>query len=313
MLVLVAAALATPTYSSFSKDPRDTLLADRATPAGFRIIALSHLAEACGADGDVGCVERVARAAVHPSIRPVDPNGRLADHGLYLSHLALILGTCAAVGGSCDADLHRRVSEHLAARSVRDGVIASFPGEPRRYPADQAVTLRALQLYDSTRGTDVLPGALGAYRALVDAATEASGWGLPPSELTGAEDWSSVPRGCALASTVQYLAPVDPDYARQVWKRAKKQLYVQVGPVSGLREWPLGEEREADADSGPIVLGVGAAATAFGIGAAYAMGDPVAVAQLEGTEWLVRKQGHPAGDSALAVAISAASPRRSRE
>ena len=118
------------------------------------------------------------------------------------------------------------------------------------------------------------------------------------------------PRGCALAWTVQYLAEVDPDYATRVWRRFRKDFFVQVGPVGGFREWPLGEDRPADADSGPIVLGVGAAATAFGIGAAHAIDDEVTAAQLEGTEWLVRQKGHPAGDSALAVAITEASRRR---
>ena len=87
------------------------------------------------------------------------------------------------------------------------------------------------------------------------------------------------------------------------------------------REWPLGEDRDADVDSGPIVIGVGAAATAFGIGAATALGAEVEVAQLEGTETFVRQGAgwvgaealvREADRSALAVAITAASRRRAR-
>ncbi len=316
-----------PTYASFGKDPRDTLLADAQTPKGFRIIALSHLADACAADGDTGCLERVHRAAVHPALLPTSSPDALmtgsadTDHGLYASHLTLILGRCRVAGGRCDDALHDRLAARLAERSVQEGLVASYPSDPARYPADQAVTLLALHLHDEATPDDSarVPEALEAYRAVVDPLTEASSWGLPPSEITGSAEWSAVPRGCALAWTVQYLAEVDPDYARALWSPFKRHFYVQVGPMAGFREWPLGEERGADVDSGPIVMGVGAAATAFGIGAAYALDAEVEVAQLEGTESFVRRGAGwmgmeqmvaEADASALSVAISAASRRR---
>jgi len=248
MWMLLSLANGAPDYSALAKDPRDRLLSDSSTPRGFRIVALSHLAEACAADGDVGCVERVFRAAIHPKIRSVDPTGKLGEHGLYLSHLAVILGKCAEVEGRCDAALHSRVVEHLARGSVKQGVIASFPGGSSRYPADQAVTLYGIFLYDRTRGTDLLQEALSAYHQRVDMTAEASWWALPASEVTGSQEWSAIPRGCA-------------------------------------------------------------AATAFGIAAAHVVDDDLVAAQLEGTEKLVRMRGHPAGDSALAVAITAASQR----
>jgi hypothetical protein len=325
-----AAVPAKPTYHSFAKDPRDTLLANAQTPRGFRIIALSHLADACAADGDTACLERVHRAAVHPALLPTtSPRTLLGrdpamDHGLYASHLALILGRCRLAGGSCDDALHDTLAERLAARSVQHGLVASYPANPARYPADQAVTLLALHLHDRATpddGATYGPEALSAYRAVVDPLTSESPWGLPPAEATGSAEWSSVPRGCALAWTVQYLAEVDVDVARSIWRPFKRHFYVQVGPMAGFREWPLGEERDADVDSGPIVMGVGAAATAFGIGAATALGAEVEVAQLEGTEAFVRRGAgwvgaealvEEADASALSVAIGAASRRRAR-
>ena len=118
---------------------------------------------------------------------------------------------------------------------------------------------------------------------------------------------------------MQYLAEVDADYATSIWAPYKRHFYVQIGPVAGFREWPYGEDRSADVDSGPIVMGVGAAATAFGIGAASALGAEVESAQLQGTERLVREGAGALGAqelvdeadaSALSVAISAASRRR---
>ena len=212
--------------------------------------------------------------------------------------------------GMVQADAGPSIVVHLAESSAAEGVIASFPGAPHRYPADQAVTLYAIHLHDQHRRTAWLPPALAAYHEALDAVASSGPTGLPPSELTGSHEWSAVPRGCALAWTVQYLAEVDPVYAHSIWDGLQRWMFVVVGPAAGVREWPLGEDRPADIDSGPIVLGVGAAATAFAIGTAHAMDDSVRTAQLEGTEWLVRQQGHPAADSALAVAISEASTRR---
>jgi hypothetical protein len=53
--------------------------------------------------------------------------------------------------------------------------------------------------------------------------------------------------------------------------------------IVGFREWPPGVARRADSDSGPIVNGVGAAATALAIPAARAMGDDVLAQRLEAT------------------------------
>ena len=51
--------------------------------------------------------------------------------------------------------------------------------------------------------------------------------------------------------------------------------------VTGFREWPVGVDRAADVDSGPIVSGIGAAASALGIAAARAMGDDALAKRLE--------------------------------
>ena len=43
--------------------------------------------------------------------------------------------------------------------------------------------------------------------------------------------------------------------------------------MSALREYDWGHHRKSDSDSGPILLGVGAAATSFGITGARSAGD----------------------------------------
>lgn len=295
-------------FGSFAANPRDTLVADRATPRGMRIIALSNLADACGANRDGACVKRVVNAALSTAVRPIDPRRQLGDHTLYLSHLAIAQGWCAKLDAGCDSALHDRVIDHLAKRSAKEGVLVSFPGEPHRYPADQTATLYALHLYDSARGTTRLEVPLEAYRARMSKADGDVSWGLPPSELEGGHPWSNLPRGCALSWSVRYLAAYDEPAARSMWRAYKKQFLVVIGPVAGFREWPPGHGTDADVDSGPIVLGIGAAATAFGLAAARVLDDTVVTAQLESTEALGKRfVDARVADSALAVAITAAS------
>ena len=82
--------------------------------------------------------------------------------------------------------------------------------------------------------------------------------------------------------------------------------------VTGFREWPKGVERAEDADSGPVVSGIGAAASAFGISAARAMGDERLAQRLESVAdrvtWLGGKVStsiERAAASTLAAAIRA--------
>jgi hypothetical protein len=65
----------------------------------------------------------------------------------------------------------------------------------------------------------------------------------------------------------------DRDAALRLYLRYRRIYWVELGVAAGFREWPPGTDRPADIDSGPIVLGVGAAATALGIGAARLTGE----------------------------------------
>jgi len=77
----------------------------------------------------------------------------------------------------------------------------------------------------------------------------------------------------------------------------------------GFREWPPGRDLPADADSGPIVTGVGAAATAFGLAAAREVGDALTAGRLAttarvlGSSSMLSRQLAAAADSTLAQAI----------
>ena len=103
------------------------------------------------------------------------------------------------------------------------------------------------------------------------------------SEVTDHDKKSQVPRGCALTWTMRYQAEFDREGAEAQWRLIKKHHQVSVGPLTGFREWPRGVPLDADVDSGPIVMGIGAAATAFAIRASRTMDDDLLALRLKAT------------------------------
>ena len=257
------------------------------TPRGFRIIAISQIADGCAAQrGDDAALARACVERAFARALETRPQGSSLDDGragLWLTHLALILGDGDETGPCLDEQLHRRVAEGLARRSLADptGHASSYANRRERWPADQAATLAAIHRYDRAHEATLTDDALAKYRAAITRATDQA-TGLPWSEVHGFGTGRQ-PRGCALSWSVRYLSEVDAQLARAWWERYLETFLVDRVLLVGFREWPPGVERNADADSGPIVAGVGAAASAFGIAAARAMGDAALALRLEAT------------------------------
>lgn len=261
------------------------------TPGGFHIIALSHLADGCAAhrnDDAVKarhCVEQAFAQAM--KTRPQGTAMGTGANGLWLTHLALILGDGDRTGPCLDEALHQKVVTGLAKRSLADptGHVPSYANKRERWPADQAATLAALYRYDVSHTQTLLPAVLAKYRETMIKAVDGV-TSLPWSEVHGTGT-GKMPRGCALSWSVRYLSEVDRDHAKEMWTAYRKHYFVDAGYLVGFREWPPGVDRKGDVDSGPIVQGVGAAATAFGIAAARAMDDDTLAFRLEGTAAIV--------------------------
>jgi hypothetical protein len=265
----------------------------------FGIVALSHMASGMMSvyvaepekrDEAHAYVLEIRRRALSARISPwrtaTDGATRLDDNNLFWSHLALILGIeryMRCEGRVCPTDgdedrLHERVVRHLRARTMQTGFFAapSYPGSPM-WPADQTVTLLSLRLFDVTRGTSLLAeplsGFLATLRPLRDGET-----GLFPSSLSPQVAHYRIPRGCATSWSISYLAQLDVAAAREQYDAARTAFAESILGVGGFREWPRGREprgREGagDLDSGPIILGVGVAATGLGLGASRLFGD----------------------------------------
>src|SRR6185295_7050993 len=143
---------------------------------------------------------------------------RAAEHGLYSSHYALILGDEDLVGAPHDQATHDALARALAARSLAEPThhLPSFRRSPLRWPADQSATLASLQRYDTAHGQHLAAPAARAWSSWL--LTNASAAGLPWSEATGRAPHAQLPRGCALSFGIRYTAEVAPALAGQWWQ-----------------------------------------------------------------------------------------------
>jgi len=287
-LLVLGAQAAVPSpeerLRSFVADPATALLEDRGTIRGFRVITLSNAAEAClrhaasgrwSRDEARDAVARLAATARDPRFRPFPAEGPYGHHNLYATHWLIVL----SVLGRLDP-LHSELqpgpalARHLTAASLShpSGLARSFPSSEARWPADQAATLYALTLADHTFGLDLASAPVARYTAVVPA-RESTVPGLPVSEWTGTRPLHDHPRGSAVTWSVRYLADVAPDLARAWWEAGRPVFASEGLGLRGFREWPPDDDHPADVDSGPILLGMSAAATAFAIGASRAVDD----------------------------------------
>jgi hypothetical protein len=265
---------------------------DAGTPGSFRIIVLSNLADACAGQAHAKPgTEKAARTCIDGALKKALSLGKSED-GLTLTHLNLIYGAADEVGPCADPVAHERVSRELARRSLSDPTrhAASYQGVSLRWPADQAATLASLARFDGAHHTTLLEAPLLQWESFLAMHLDAK-TALPVSEVTGKGPGAKYPRGCAQSYLTRYLAEADPALAATWWAQYRDHFLVHLGPVVGFREWPQGVERKGDVDSGPIILGIGTAASAFALPASKAQGDVLLAAQLEGSAGAVMATG----------------------
>ena len=247
-----------------------------ATKPEFQIIALSNVADACAGLATSSprearaCLERTYELALATRAQGLELLHPDSNHGLWLSHLALVLGrriargsvsTRACMSGSlwslCDGAFRSR--SHMC-RPIRACVRAGRRIRVRRWRRCAATMSRMGHAVHSARA------ALFHRRGTLSEQRRTAAIG------SGAGDrlWA-LSRGCALSFRAL------PGGSRSAARSCAVAAVCRGIPGrwragDGFREWPVGVERAEDADSGPVVSGIGAAASAFGISAARAMG-----------------------------------------
>lgn len=210
--------------------------------------------------------------------------GRLGDimslrpgvnQAVYLGWLMLGFAVHREVTGDPCFDVERR---HMAAVLLdelesRKGLpLDSFPGIV--WPFDTIPPLVALANSDRIDGQARSSAAIRRHLCWIEAAGSDPVTGLPWSKLDlTRRNASEPPRGCDLSLRTGMLHLIDPIAAAVLYRRYTRAYWQETGVMAGFREWPRGTTGSADADSGPLIAGLGMAASGFGIGAAAVMGD----------------------------------------
>lgn len=290
----VFALLAPSERSLLRKIDRDILASDSAVSdeewgsQGFAMVGLSNIAEACTSlalaqprrrDEMIARQERIIDLVLGDTqLRGlIDDYRTHPDEQVILGHFNLILGAYHRLKpDSAHTARNRELSAWLSEISVRspDAHLHPYTGVKAKFPADQITVLHSLWLADKNFSTDFHARPLEKWlRVMNERYTHESG--LHRSAVIGWNETGPWPRGCALSWSVRYMSAFAPAEAAAQYALYRRTMGDSWGYVAAFREYPAGYDGPADADSGPIVphLGWGAAATAFGVGAARAQGD----------------------------------------
>ncbi len=154
------------------------------------------------------------------------------------------------------------------------GLLDDYPGQC--YPVDILSAIAAIRRADVVLGTDHTEFAARAIRGFRETRLDEN-TGLPAymvDSRTGRAKDSA--RGVGLSFMLIWAPELWPDVARDWYAKYDRQFWQRGRWLAGFREYPrdidVGWLTFNDVDAGPVVGGYGAAACAFGVGAARAMG-----------------------------------------
>ena len=199
----------------------------------------------------------------------------LGKYGYYLEHLNIILGSYQRVVDDTYQPLNQRVTEHLLAASLAQENCHAplLPHVKMRWSADQAAIIYSLWLYDQNNGTRHCEPLREQWLAYMHAHATHPQTGLFITEVMGTQPYSKQPRGCATAYLVHYMSRFAPEVAADQWARFKQHMLVHRMGVTGFREYLPDYTGRWTPDSGPIVAGIGIAASGLALNAASSVGD----------------------------------------
>lgn len=227
----------------------------------------------------ISLLEKAIEIAFHPSISPVLDLQNVStweEEGFYLNHLNVILGSYQRLSGDRKYfQLNKTISEHFAQKILNEPYhnIRSYNKFTDRWPADNAVTLYSLYLFDRNNHTQISELPIKKWLDYMETKGSEPTTKLHYSELTGVEKYSLYPRGCALSWTTKYISDFAPQEAIKLWQNYKKHYHKNFLIISGFREYPPDANLKPDGDSGPIIFGVGAGATGLALNGAKYVGD----------------------------------------
>ncbi len=204
------------------------------------------------------------------------PEYMTTENAFY--RMMLVGGLAAHANLTGDTPHHEKLRE-LADSLMADidasdyGLLYDYPGEC--YPGDVLAGIAAVQRADAVLGTDHSEAIAFAVRGFEEPVAAACG--LPPfsAELHTPPVIGQV-RGSANSYICTFGPELWPGKAQEWFDLYDQHFWQERMGIDGFREHPreshIPDSYVGDMDAGPVLLGFGMAASAFGVGASRAMG-----------------------------------------
>jgi len=224
-------------------------------------------------------ISTVVERAVHPKVNPYNKDinkvNNFGKFGYFLEHLNIVLGSYQRVAGDQYLDLNERVSNHLLKNSMSYSNYHAdlLPNVNMKWSADQAAIIYSLWLFDKNNSTNLSEEISDKWLGYMNHNCKHNNTGLYQTEVLGTRNYSRQPRGCSMAYLIHYMTRFQPEEAQKQWKLFKKHMMIDIMGKTGFREYLKQYKGRWTPDSGPIVKGVGIAATGLALNAASTVGD----------------------------------------
>ncbi|MEK9704003.1 MAG: hypothetical protein VW829_18440 [Deltaproteobacteria bacterium] len=216
-------------------------------------------------------IDRVVQFAIHPKVNPwrksIEKVTDFNHYGYYLEHLNIILGCYQQVAGDQYLELNTRVTRYLMDESLAqpNGHARLIPHLKMRWSADQAAIIYSLWLYDQNNATQYHEEPMRHWIEYMETHGKHEATGMYITEVMGTKDYSGQPRGCSHAYMCYYMEHFDGVMGQEQWELFKKHLLVKRLGFWGFREYLPDYKGKWTPDSGPIILGIGVAATGLAL------------------------------------------------
>ena len=190
-------------------------------------------------------------------------NNTTKAHGAYLNYLNMALSLHNVVSKrSKYAKLNDLISLHIVKQLKKSqySLIETYPDQ--YYPADISAALGSLGLYKQATGKQWKKVMWEATKDFDMLFRDSTGLVYHQIYITDELHYSEA-RGASTAFSAYFMSFVNMVIARRLFESIEINLYTEYPLLAGVREYKEGVDGGMDEDSGPIVLGLGTAATGF--------------------------------------------------
>ena len=247
--------------------------------------ALTAMAAARSPEPDLAAARVLRDSLDRPESVAVFGSGMVPEHGIFQAGWALLvaLDVARVSGQPADlADVRRRAAVVEAAlRGSASGFLEGYPGQ--YWPCDTVVAAAGLAdaavLLGETGWTGTVRDWRDRVRRHVDPAA-----GLLPHRVDVSGRALEGPRGSSQSIIQTYWAHLGRELGErdvEAWAAFRRTFLVREAGLVGVREYPVGAPGAGDVDSGPLLLGVSASASAVTLAAARTVGDTELAADLD--------------------------------